>query len=85
MKTLNTSLVALALLASGTSMAFAGGDPATNYTDSYSNSYVVRTHDRSYDEPGWVRERPDRSNYHMDRQSYDTTRLNNAGIRASQR
>lgn len=81
MKTLNTSLVALALLASGTSMAFAGDRDATVYTDYYSNGAVVRT----YDEPGWVRERHDRSNYRVNQQSRDTTRLNDAGIRASQR
>lgn len=81
MKTLNASLVALTLLASGTSMAFAGENTSTIYTDSYSNGQVVRV----YDEPGWVRERHDRSNYHVDQQSRDTTRLNDAGVRASQR
>lgn len=81
MKTLNVSLVAFGLLASGTSMAMAGGDPPTVYSDSYSNSYVVRSHH----EPRWLRERHDRSNYHINRQSRDTERLNEAGERANQR
>jgi hypothetical protein len=82
MKKLNTSLIALALIATGATSALALDGPHSTVSSMvYSDTYA-RTNTSNV--PSWTREGSDRSNYRLDRESRDTLRLDDSGIAANQ-